>query len=335
MSTVQLALQSSWHFVLRLRQQVTGWGAWKYHLAFLGFTFFVAGRHVFTKYSLQTLDTLNLTFGTAFFAMSFALAARLTFIGTGFGYQPRRLWPYMLALGLGTLIAMFGTNQSLRYLPPTLQSLIEVSVYPLMVSVVAALVGKGEKIRWGVILPVLAAASLGLGLFSSQQIRTEGLTPSLVGIGWTLVGISGWAVSIVMVANIVRSGAPIVDVIAVRFIVACAVLGAYLLATGRLDFGTSAWRLLVLAFFGYFLAFILSFAGVRHLSVVTFAVYTMLNPLTTYALSVLFLGQGWLRPEQILGAGLIFSAVGWRVRQEIRLAQERETLTRQIRRLEG
>lgn len=292
-------------------------GIWKYHLLFVGFVHLMAWRHTTGALLLRDVSPLYLTFVTGFLAFVIASVVRMSLYGRRVEYAWRPLLPYYGVLGFSTLAGMLGANLALERIPPVVHALFELSTYPIAVSIFGALLIRSERIVLWHVLPILLLAVIGIALFNWEDLQSGSGTTSLMGFVWAGVSVLGWALSIVVIANLLRGGAPILDVIAFRYVLAAAGVGGYLLLTNQLRI-SHLDLIIPLALFGYFLPFVLSFTGVRKVSVVTFAVYTMLTPVITYVLSIIMLDAAWLTLTQLLGAGIILGAVMLRTVLEIR-----------------
>jgi|GEM_PF-4373188 len=294
--------------IQNLEQTLNGAGLWKYHLLFLAFVTLMAWRNTTSARLVATFDPLYLTFITAFFAALFAIGSRLATQGITFSYAVRPLVRTYIILGIATTTAMLTANLAFQSLSPVVHSLYEVSIYPFAVAIVTWFASRDETVNFRRLIPVLLVAMIGIIIFNLDDLRSEALTASLIGFGWATVSVGGWATSIVMIANLLRQDAAILDVIGFRFAVVALIIGGWLLLNGSLVF-ESLRDVLPLAFFGFFFPFVLSFMGVRKVSVITFAIYTMLTPILTYGWSILLLDEGSLSTTQLLGASFIFAAL--------------------------
>lgn len=316
-------LQDGWE-ALRLA------GLWKYHVGLLIFTVMMASRKVMTVPILQAgIDPLFMTFATSAVAVFFAGLTRFL-QGTTRQYSLRATAPTFVVLGLATLMGMGGTNMGLQYITPTFDSLISLALYSTSVSFFAWRFGRGEQVNFAQVFGVVAVATCGIALFSWDDLQGTDLHEAVLGIFWSMIGIVGWAAAVVIITNLVRAEVPIVDVILVRFLAPVLILAPYLVFTGRMS-AAQFPQLVILGVWGYFLPFLISFRAVKKLSVVTFAISTMMIPVVVYVMSIVFLAAHPLTTLQWLGGGIIFLAVGYRMVNEIEAGKRMtQRMTRQI-----
>jgi drug/metabolite transporter (DMT)-like permease len=301
-------------------------GAWKYQVGMGLFTLMIAIRKIGTVDLVKTIDPLALTFITALFSLLFALGLRLRLYGVAHQYSLRQISPALVVMGIGTLMGMLGGNVAMQQISPTLHSLMNLALYSFMVAVFAYYFGRGEAVHFKSILPIIAISTVGILIFSRDDLSHMNGGMPWGGILWTLVDICGWAVAIVAITNLVRAGVPVVDVIGLRFVMPVVVLGPYLAATGRLDFGGYWLELILLSLVGYFLPFMISFNVVKKVSVVTFAISLMTTPIVVYAMSLAFLpSTTTLTMLQLLGGLIIFASVGYHLWAEYERTHQRES----------
>jgi drug/metabolite transporter (DMT)-like permease len=292
-----------------------------YHAGLMLYVILWASRNVFSASILRTYDPLVFTFIVAVFAAGYALLFRLIFVGTKITYNFRQAIPSFIILGIATSVALIGTNLSLALLSPVLWSLIDVSIYPILASLMAYLFARGEEINLRIIFLVLVLAVAGILMFSMQSVDAGLAAISIPGLIFAVLAELGWATSIVTVANLVRNGTPVLDIISFRFLMSILVLGLFLILTpGSLVLGDQLGAVALIAFGGYLIPFILSFSSLKRLSVTTFAIYTMLTPVATYILAAVILGEWQLNSIQILGAALVFISLIIRIVTERRPA---------------
>lgn len=310
------------YVVFRLHQA----GEWKYQVGLGIFTLMIAIRKIGTVDLVKSVDPLALTFITAFFAMLFALALRVQLYGTQRQYSFRQIGPSLVGLGIGTLMGMLGGNEAMQNISPTLHSLMNLALYSFMVAIFAYYLGRGEVVNFKAILPIIAVSTIGILIFSRDDLSTMGGGIPWGGIAWTMVDICGWAFAIVAVTNLVRAGVPVVDVIGLRFVVPVVVIGPYLALTGQLEYGGHWLALILLSLVGYFLPFLISFNVVKHVSVVTFAISIMTTPIVVYFLSLVFLPESTtLTLLQFIGGLIIFGSVGYHLWREYERQHQRES----------
>lgn len=295
---------------------------WQYHIGFFTYVALGAARNVLSADILHATDTLFFTFLMALFVLVYAMLIRLWRVGLDFQYNLRVAAPTLIALSCTTFAGILGSNMALDRMSPVLISFIDVTFYPIFASVVAYWLARGETVRLQVIIPTLMLAMLGMILFSSSRVESAGrVFISAEGLAWELFSITGWALSIVLATNLVRQGTTILDVIGFRFGATVIGLGAWLLITPPVQQETNLLPIAVIALITYFFPFILSFSGLKKLSVVTFAMYTMLSPILTYVLAGILWSEWELSTLQLIGAGLIFIALVNRTYNEYRYSQ--------------
>jgi drug/metabolite transporter (DMT)-like permease len=233
-------------------------------------------------------------------------------MGWHFPYNVRAALPNFLLLGVTTYAGLFCGNLALDRMSPLLIALIDVSLYPVFTSVIAHWFAHGEDIHFKVVVPTLGLAILGISLFNTNPPAEQHIYLSAAGLFWELCSITGWAASIVIITNLLRRQVPVLDVVALRFVLTILVLGGSILAAGK---NVATPYPLGIGVF-YFISLWISFTGLRKLSVITFAVYSMLSPIITYGLSGLIWGHWELTLIQIMGAVLIFAALIYRTLTE-------------------
>jgi drug/metabolite transporter (DMT)-like permease len=286
----------------------------QYHIGFLVFVTLVAARNVFSADLLEETPPMLLAFIVGVVVITAAVTMRLSTIGTRIDYNVKKASPYFLLLGISTAMGVIGANMALSRISPVLLSMIDVIFYPVLSSILAAAFAKGETVNLKIVLPLLFLGIAGILLFSYERLTSDSnLDASLAGMFWTFFSVVGWAGSIISVANLVRSGTPIPDVIGMRFSLMTVLLFCYLLLTNGLNVQVRLLPIVGVALFTYFVPFILLFSGLRKLPVVTFAIYAMLGPIMTYLLSALILGREPLSTLQWMGASLVFTALILRV----------------------
>ena len=295
---------------------------WQYHLGFFAFVGMGAARNVLSADILRTTDALFFTFLMALFVVVFAMLARLWRVGTDFQYNLKAAAPILITLSCTTCVGILGSNMALARMSPVLISFIDVTFYPVAASVIAYWFAKGETVRLEVIIPTLLIATFGMILFSSSRIEsTDRVFISASGLAWELISVIGWASSVVMATNLVRQGTTILDVIGFRFGATVIALGAWLIVNPPVQQETNMLPIALIALLTYFFPYILSFSGLRKLSVVTFAMYTMLSPIMTYVLAGILWSEWELTTLQLIGAGLIFIALVRRTYNEYMYSQ--------------
>jgi drug/metabolite transporter (DMT)-like permease len=298
---------------------------WLYQSGLAVFAVMMAGRKIGAAHFSQEMNPLYLSFLISSLALLFGLGVRWFSDRARLTYAPRQVARPVAVLALGTLLGMVGENSALRYISPVLNSLLNLSLYSFCVSLIAWKFGSGELVRFRAILPIIAVAVGGIIIFSRDDLRGLSLADSLAGLAWTLLSIVGWAGAIVAAANLVRTGVPVADVIALRFAGPALVLGPYLFLRGELGGGLDlSPGLILLALLGYYIPFQFSFRSVKKVSVVTLAISTMTVPLLVYLLSMVFLDYPPMSRWQWLGAALTFGAVGYRLLAELRPAPRYE-----------
>jgi drug/metabolite transporter (DMT)-like permease len=312
-------LRLSYYYpVTRLTSTVREAGRWKYHLGFLIFVASTAVRNTSISWLVKEMEPLYLTFLSAFFAALFSASVRVSNMGWRIPYKVRPRAPYFLGLGFGTLMGMAGTTLTLTRLSPVLTSLFDVAVYPATVGVLAWLLTHSETIRLKTLIPPLALGVVGIVLFSWHDLQGDALAVSAGGFLWAGMAVFGWALSIVTATNLLRGDTPVPDVVTFRFVVTTVGLGLYFaLTNGFIWHRYIPWVALVgIGIYG--MPMFISFMSVRRLSVITFALYTMMTPVFTYILAGIFLGEKWLTGMQVLGALLVFGALVLRITLEQR-----------------
>lgn len=293
----------------------------KYHLGFFSFVSLLALGNVLTSELLQDIDPTLFTFVISTSVMMYALLIRVVMFGRHIDYPLRTVAPSIAALSFTTFAGFFFGTLALEQMSPVLISLVHVTLYPVITSLIAYWFVKGETIRLWLMIPTLLIAIIGITLFSLENIESEEAFITTQGLMWQVISITGWGASIVIAANILRQGTPILDVIGGRFVVTAVILGSYLILSGQLKVHDKLPYLIPLAFLSHFFPFVLSFASVRQLSVITLAIYNMLTPILTYILTAIFFGDWFLSPLQVMGATLIFVALSLRTYNEMRLGQ--------------
>lgn len=283
---------------------------------FLGFVSLVAVRNVLTADLVQRFDPLFFTCIVALCVFVAAAIYRTSQFRLDFAYQTPATRRLLLMLGCTTSVGLIGSTLALEHISPVLLVLIEVSVYPVLSSTIAYFFARGENVRFQMIILVLGIALPGIVLFSWPDLQGDQLSASLAGIVLTLVGSLGWASSVVLVANLVRGGAPIVDVIGFRFLVPGLLVGMYLLLSGGIYWDARIPAVMLVGFLTYFFPFFLLFSALRQLTIVTMGVYTLLGPLLTYGLVAVLWGVWQLEAVQMVGAGMIFVGLALRIRSE-------------------
>ncbi len=288
----------------------------------------MAGRNVFIAAVIDDIDGISLAMGTAVVGFLVAGGLRVLRQGTRLGYDLRPRLPRFIILGIGTAFGLAGANLALGQLSPVLFTLMDISLYPVLVSVIGRVLVQDEEIRLRRIFPLLGLAALGILLFSWHDLQGDALGGSVQGFFWTALSVAGWATSVIMISQLVRQGTPVLDVISFRFTLTPFLLAPLLVfSPATTAFAPSDLpAVIILGALGYAIPFMFSFTGLRNISVITFSIYTMLTPVFTFIFASWLLDEPPLTALQILGALIIFAALLGRTADQYRQRQRAPTL---------
>ncbi|MFP4323087.1 MAG: DMT family transporter [Anaerolineales bacterium] len=292
------------------------------------FVTLMAGRNVFIAAVIDDIDGISLAMGTAVVGFLVAGGLRVLRQGTRLGYDLRPRLPRFIILGIGTAFGLAGANLALGQLSPVLFTLMDISLYPVLVSVIGRVLVQDEEIRLRRIFPLLGLAALGILLFSWHDLQGDALGGSVQGFFWTALSVAGWATSVIMISQLVRQGTPVLDVISFRFTLTPFLLAPLLVfSPATTAFAPSDLpAVIILGALGYAIPFMFSFTGLRNISVITFSIYTMLTPVFTFIFASWLLDEPPLTALQILGALIIFAALLGRTADQYRQRQRAPTL---------
>lgn len=233
----------------------------------------------------------------------------------------------VLAFGLGA-VAYAGQAglyfSALQRLDASMLSLI-LYTYPVMVTVVAVLLGRDRLNRWRSLALLAACGGIVLVLLGTGSMHLQPLG-ALLAFGSAVVYTSYILVS----DTVVHRLAP-VTLAGLVMTGAAATLGVEAFLTGvDLSFGWRGWFWVAcIAVVSTVLATLAFFAGLRRTGASTASILSTLEPVVTTSLAALTLGES-LSPIQIFGGVLVLSSAGILQIRSSRAARSTPTVDRDL-----
>ena len=213
----------------------------------------------------------------------------------------RNLWVLILMGAVGYVGQSFCFFSALGHASAGLVALL-LYLYPFIVTVLSVLF-LGERLtplRLGAVLAALCGTALILG---------SGIEGSPLGIGFGLAAALIYSVYILVGGRVLREEDPLAAATVVM-LAAAAVFGArMLLQVPALPATPKAWAaVLAIALVSTIVAMVGFFAGLRRLGAADAATLSTLEPVVTFVLAALVLGEP-VGPLQVLGGGIVLAAV--------------------------
>lgn len=213
----------------------------------------------------------------------------------------RNLWILILMGAVGYVGQSFCFFSALGHASAGLVALL-LYLYPFIVTVLSVLF-LGERLtrlRIGAVLAALCGTALILG---------SGIDGSPLGIGFGLAAALIYSVYILVGGKVLREEDPLAAATVVM-LAAAAVFGAQmLLQVPALPTTPTAWAaVLAIALVSTIVAMVGFFAGMRRLGAADAATLSTLEPVVTFVLAALVLGEP-VGPLQVLGGGIVLAAV--------------------------
>lgn len=213
----------------------------------------------------------------------------------------RNLWVLILMGAVGYVGQSFCFFSALGHASAGLVALL-LYLYPFIVTVLSVLF-LGERLtplRLGAVLAALCGTALILG---------SGIEGSPLGIGFGLAAALIYSVYILVGGRVLREEDPLAAATVVM-LAAAAVFGArMLLQVPALPTTPTAWAaVLAIALVSTIVAMVGFFAGLRRLGAADAATLSTLEPVVTFVLAALVLGEP-VGPLQVLGGGIVLAAV--------------------------
>lgn len=213
----------------------------------------------------------------------------------------RNLWVLILMGAVGYVGQSFCFFSALGHASAGLVALL-LYLYPFIVTVLSVLF-LGERLtplRLGAVLAALCGTALILG---------SGIEGSPLGIGFGLAAALIYSVYILVGGRVLREEDPLASATVVM-LAAAAIFGArMLLQVPALPATPTAWAaVLAIALVSTIVAMVGFFAGLRRLGAADAATLSTLEPVVTFVLAALVLGEP-VGPLQVLGGGIVLAAV--------------------------
>lgn len=218
----------------------------------------------------------------------------------------RNLWVLILMGAVGYVGQSFCFFSALGHASAGLVALL-LYLYPFIVTVLSVLF-LGERLtplRLGAVLAALCGTALILG---------SGIEGSPLGIGFGLAAALIYSVYILVGGRVLREEDPLASATVVM-LAAAAIFGVrMLLQVPALPATPTAWAaVLAIALVSTIVAMVGFFAGLRRLGAADAATLSTLEPVVTFVLAALVLGEP-VGPLQVLGGGIVLAAVAARAR---------------------
>lgn len=208
--------------------------------------------------------------------------------------------------GVGYVGQSFSFFSALNYASAGLVALL-LYLYPILVTVIGAIFLRRRlsATRVAAVLAALAGTALTIGGGVSGQPMGIAL-----GVGAALI----YSIYILVGSRVMSEEAPLASATVVM-IAAAVVLGALAAFTGPAwPQGTLGWlAVLLIAVVSTVIAMVSFFVGMQKLGAADAATLSTLEPVVTFVLAAIFLGEPIL-PNQILGGAVILGAVVWLTR---------------------
>lgn len=213
----------------------------------------------------------------------------------------RNRWILILMGAVGYVGQSFCFFSALGHASAGLVALL-LYLYPFIVTVLSVLF-LGERLTRLRICAVLAA------LCGTALILGSGIDGSPLGIGFGLAAALIYSVYILVGGKVLREEDPLAAATVVM-LAAAAVFGAQmLLQVPALPTTPTAWAaVLAIALVSTIVAMVGFFAGMRRLGAADAATLSTLEPVVTFVLAALVLGEP-VGPLQVLGGGIVLAAV--------------------------
>lgn len=213
----------------------------------------------------------------------------------------RNLWILILMGAVGYVGQSFCFFSALGHASAGLVALL-LYLYPFIVTVLGVLF-LGERLtrlRVGAVLAALCGTALILG---------SGIDGSPLGIGFGLAAALIYSVYILVGGKVLREEDPLAAATVVM-LAAAAVFGVQMLLQVPAPPSTpSAWAAVIaIALVSTIVAMVGFFAGLRRLGAADAATLSTLEPVVTFVLAALVLGEP-VGPLQVLGGGIVLAAV--------------------------
>lgn len=208
--------------------------------------------------------------------------------------------------GIGYVGQSFSFFSALNYASAGLVALL-LYLYPILVTLIGAIFLRRRltTTRVAAVLAALAGTALTIGSGVSGQPMGIAL-----GIGAALI----YSIYILVGSRVMSEEAPLASATVVM-IAAAVVLGALAALNGPAwPQGTMGWlAVLLIAVVSTVIAMVSFFIGMQKLGAADAATLSTLEPVVTFVLAAIFLGEPIL-PNQILGGAVILGAVVWLTR---------------------
>ena len=213
----------------------------------------------------------------------------------------RNLWVLILMGAVGYVGQSFCFFSALGHASAGLVALL-LYLYPFIVTVLSMLF-LGER------LTPLRVGAVSAALCGTALILGSGIEGSPLGIGFGLAAALIYSVYILVGGRVLREEDPLAAATVVM-LAAAAVFGArMLLQVPALPATPTAWAaVLAIALVSTIVAMVGFFAGMRRLGAADAATLSTLEPVVTFVLAALVLGEP-VGPLQVLGGGIVLAAV--------------------------
>jgi len=242
--------------------------------------------------------------------LRFLIAALLM---TGIMVATRRRWPsgrnlaILAAMGgIGYVGQSFSFFSALNYASAGLVALL-LYLYPFLVTLLGAMFLRQRLtvLRVGAVLAALVGTVLTIG---------DGINGEPLGIALGVAAALIYSVYILVGSRVMASEAPLAAATVVM-IAAAAVFGLLAAATAPAwPQGRAGWAAVgLIAVVSTVVAMVTFFAGMQKLGAADAATLSTLEPVVTFVLAAIFLGEEIL-PNQMLGGAIILGAVIWLAR---------------------
>ncbi len=266
--------------------------------------------NVFAK-SLYAVAETN-AFSVAFLRMGISVPALLLVCWLSLG---QRMWVFHaqdlpLMLGTGTLVALYQVSfyASLPRIAVSIATVLALCSAPVIVAVLSLLITR-ERPTKPTLLALLCAL---LGTVLLVNLQADDIQTDLLGAGLALLAGFLYALNILVSRSLgARAQAHPLQTALVGFVFGAVILFVIALNTGLvLTYPVTGWlRLAYLGLVPTAIGYGIYYWGMRTTTAAAASIATLLEPLTSALIAVIWLNEP-LSPQALIGAALLMTAMG-------------------------
>lgn len=268
-----------------------------------------AFKDVLIKIHLATINPLLITYLISFSALVTVISLRIISIKPNSQTKAIRSSNMKLSkLGLAvfTAIALISSIYSINIVGTVEFTMIDSITYPICLSILARIYVK-EKINRSLFLSLLLA-SLGIVVFYVDSVEISGKAVAL-GVGFTLLSSMSYAISLILIKNLLKANFTSVEIITIRFSL-IGIIGLLGIVNSRqqLSLDTIFYPVLI-GCIGYTSLFYFLLEGLKYIPAVIVAVFVACAPLFSAIITWLLIPNITFTKVQLVSLGIVLVAL--------------------------